>query len=115
MIQNRNAWATIGYSAGGFVAAMATILHPAQYGAGIVMGGYFRPEFGPFYEPFPAKSPQGTYYDLIRVAAGRPPPVSLWVETSHADPLSYKSSAAFLHATRSPRHMQGVNLSTTAA
>src|SRR5947209_7907967 len=44
----RNAWATIGYSAGGYVAAMATVLHSAQYGAGIVLGGYFRPNFGPF-------------------------------------------------------------------
>ena len=94
VIPNRNAWATIGYSAGGFVAAMATVLHPAQYGAGIVLGGYFRPEFGPFYEPFTATSPLGRYYDLPRVAAHRPPPVSLWVETSHADPLSYTSSAS---------------------
>lgn len=102
VIRNRNAWATIGYSAGGFVAAMATMLHPAQYGAGIVLGGYFRPEFGPFYEPFRTGSPLGRYYDLPRVAAHRPPPVSLWMETSHADPLSYNSSARFLHATRAP-------------
>ena len=85
VIANRNAWATIGYSAGGFVAAMATVLHPAQYSAGIVMGGYFRPDFGPFYEPFTAKSRSGKYYDLRHVAPRRPPPVSLWVETSHAD------------------------------
>ena len=110
VIANRNAWATIGYSAGGFVAAMATILHPAQYGAGVVLGGYFRPEFGPFYEPFSATSPLGRYYDLTRVVAHRPPPVSLWVETSHADPLSYKSSAAFLRATRAPTAVRGVIL-----
>ena len=94
VIANRNAWATIGYSAGGFVAAMATILHPAQYGAGIVLGGYFRPDFGPFYEPFPPSSPLGRRYDLPGVVAHHPPPVSLWVETSHADALSYDSSAA---------------------
>jgi pimeloyl-ACP methyl ester carboxylesterase len=110
VIPNRNAWATIGYSAGGFVAAMATVLHPAQYSAGIVMGGYFRPEFGPFYEPFPTTSPLGRFYDLPRVAAHRPPPVSLWVETSHADPLSYTSSARFLHVTRAPTAVHAVVL-----
>lgn len=110
VIANRNAWATIGYSAGGFDAAMAPILDPAQYGAGIVLGGYFRPDFGPFYEPFSDTSPQGRYYDLTRVAAHRPPPVSLWMETSHADPLSYKSSAAFLRAVRAPTAVHGVVL-----
>ena len=108
--QNRDAWATIGDSAGGFDAAMATILHPSQYGAGIVLGGYFRPDFGPFYEPFTPKSPQGGYYDLPRVAAHHPPPVSLWVETSHADPLSYGSSARFLHDTRAPTAVHAVIL-----
>jgi hypothetical protein len=110
VIANRNAWATIGYSTGGFVAGMATILHPAQYGAGIVMGGYFRPEFGPFYEPFTSTSPTGRYYDLSRVAAQRPPPVSLWVETSHGDPLSYSSSATFLHAVKPPMAVRAVIL-----
>ena len=110
VLANRDAWATIGYSAGGFVAAMATVLHPAQFGAGIVLGGYFRPNFGPFYEPFTTKSRSGKYYDLPRVAFRRPPPVSLWVETSHADALSYRSSAAFLRATRAPTAVHGVVL-----
>ena len=110
VIANRDAWSTIGYSAGGFAAAMATTLHPAQYGAGVVLGGYFRPEFGPFYEPFSTTSPLGRHYDLPAVAAHRPPPVSLWVETSHADALSYRSSAAFLHATRAPTAVHAVVL-----
>lgn len=107
---NRNSWATIGYSAGGFDSAMATVTHPAQYGAGIVLGGYFRPEFGPFYEPFTTRSPQGQRYDLPRVVADRRPPVSLWIETSHADALSYGSSARFLRATRSPTAVHAVVL-----
>lgn len=107
---NRNAWATIGYSAGGWVAAMATVLHPAQYGAGIVMGGYFRPNFGPFYEPFTPSDPRYRSYDLPRRVAHHPPPVSLWVQTSHADPLSYSSSAAFLRSTRAPTAVHAVVL-----
>lgn len=110
VVANRNAWATIGYSAGGYVAAMAAILHPAQYGAGIVLGGYFRPDFGPFYEPFTPTSPQARRYDLARVAAHHPPPVALWVQTSHADPLSYQTSAQFLRATRAPMAVHAVVL-----
>jgi Putative esterase len=107
---HRNAWATIGYSSGGFAAAMATVLHPAQYGAGIVLGGYFRPEFGPFYEPFSASSTAGRHYDLSRVIRHRPPPVSLWVETSHADPVSYGSTARFLRSVRAPTAVHAVVL-----
>lgn len=107
---DRSAWATIGYSAGGWVAAMATLLHPAQYGAAIVLGGYFRPEFGPFYEPYPVTGPLATRYDLPALVRRQPPPVSMWVETSHADDVSYASSAAFLAATKAPLAVKAVVL-----
>ncbi|GAB7007328.1 hypothetical protein JCM18899A_48030 [Nocardioides sp. AN3] len=110
VIANRDAWTTIGYSAGGFNAAMATLLHPAQYGAGIVLGGYFKPEFGPFYRPFTSASPAGRYYDLVHAVAHNPPPVSLWMETSHADQASYGSSAQFLRAVRAPTAVHAVVL-----
>jgi pimeloyl-ACP methyl ester carboxylesterase len=110
VIPNRNAWATIGYSAGGWVAAMATVLHPAQYGAGIVLGGYFRVDFGPFYDPFPPTSPQGLRYDLVRDITRHPPPVAIWMETSHADQLSYSSSAAFIRAAKPPLAVRAVVL-----
>jgi pimeloyl-ACP methyl ester carboxylesterase len=41
------AWATIGLSAGGWCAAMVAMLHPAQFAAAIVLGGYFRPSLAP--------------------------------------------------------------------
>lgn len=110
VVANRSAWATIGLSAGGFDAAMATILHPAQYGSGIVLAGYFRPDFGPFYEPFPADSALGRRYDLPRTVASHPPPVSLWLQTSHADKVSYSSSAELLRATRAPMAVHAVVL-----
>ena len=98
----RSSWATIGLSVGGWCAAMATMLHPAQYSAAIVMGGYFRPDFGPAYEPYPGTSPLEAHYDLVKLVDRGPPPVALWVETSHADPLSYGSSAQLLKAARPP-------------
>ena len=103
----RGAWATIGLSAGGWCAAMATMLHPAQYGAAIVMGGYFRPDFGLGYRPFAPGSDAGRRYDLVTLARHSPPPVALWVETSHADPLSYSTTADLLKQVKAP-------LSTTA-
>lgn len=99
---DRGSWATIGLSSGGWCAAMSAMLHPAQYSAAIVMGGYFRPEFGFAYRPFPVAGAQAARYDLVSLARRTPPPVALWLETSHADPVSYQSSAAFLQATRSP-------------
>lgn len=106
----RSSWAAIGYSAGGWVAAMAAMLHPAQYGAAIVLGGYFRPEFGPLYEPYPLKSTLAKRYDLVSLAKSKPPAVALWLETSHADAVSYRSSSQFLTAARAPLSVKAVVL-----
>lgn len=106
----RSSWATIGLSAGGWCAAMATMLHPAQYSAAIVMGGYFAPVFGPQPTPYPAGSPLAARYDLVALTKKSPPPVAVWVQTSHSDPLSYGSSAAFLKAARPPLAARGVVL-----
>jgi enterochelin esterase-like enzyme len=99
---DRSAWATIGLSAGGWCAAMTAMLHPAQYAAAIVLGGYFAPEFANGAEPFPRGSAEAARYQLITLAKKAPPPVALWVETSHADPGSYTSSAALLKAAHPP-------------
>jgi len=99
---NRASWAAIGLSAGGWCAAMVAMLHPAQYAAAIVMGGYFRPEFGPFYYPYPTQGRLAARYDLVALSRRNPPPVAIWLQTSHADPVSYNSSAAFLKAAKPP-------------
>jgi len=106
---DRASWATIGLSAGGWCAAMATMLHPAQYSAAVVMGGYFSPWFGPNYEGVRPGSPGAARYDLVAVAR-RPPPVALWLETSHSDPMSYTSSARFLKGVRPPLSVDAVVL-----
>lgn len=107
---DRASWATIGLSTGGWCAAMATMLHPAQYSAAIVMGGYFRPEFGPAYDPYPPGSRLSSHYDLVALARRRPPPVAIWLETSHSDPVSYTSSAELLKEIRSPMSVDAVVL-----
>ena len=99
---DRASWATAGLSAGGWCAAMAALLHPARYGSTMIFGGYFRPSFGSGYVPFPPDSPEGRRYDLVDLARRYPPPVAIWMETSHSDKISYTSSTAFLKAVRPP-------------
>lgn len=107
---DRASWATIGLSTGGWCAAMAAMLDPAQYSASIVMGGYFQPDFGPLYQPFVPTGPLDHRYNLIRLARRNPPSSAMWLETSHADKLSYGSSAAFLKAARPPLAIDAVVL-----
>lgn len=107
---DRASWATIGLSAGAWCAAMATMLHPEQYAAGVVMGGYFSPEFSADYRPFGRGSPQAQRYDLVALAEHGAPPVALWVETSHSDRVSYPSTAALLAASRAPLSVQALVL-----
>jgi len=96
---DRAPWAVIGLSAGGWCAAM---VHPAQYSAAIVLGGYFRPEFGPYYRPYSSTSPLASRYDLVALSKRRPPLVAIWLQTSHVDRVSYSSSAALLKAAKPP-------------
>jgi len=106
----RGAWATIGLSSGGWCAAMAAMLHPAQYGGALVMSGYFQPVFGAGYQPFGPDSGAGHRYDLVGLARRAPMPLALWVETSRADPLSYASSTALLQAARPPLSVTAIVL-----
>jgi enterochelin esterase-like enzyme len=107
---DRTSWATIGYSTGGWCAAMVAMLHPAQYGGAVVLGGYFRPQFGPSYEPYAPRSGLAERYDLVALTKRSPAPVALWLETSHSDAVSYATSSALLRVARSPLSLQAVVL-----
>jgi S-formylglutathione hydrolase FrmB len=107
---DRSSWAAIGLSAGGWCAAMVAMLHPAQYSAAIVMSGYFRPEFGPFYEAYPQGSPLGARYDLVALTRRNPQPVAIWLLTSHGDAVSYRSSAAIIKEARPPLAVDAIVL-----
>ncbi|MGQ7295530.1 alpha/beta hydrolase [Quadrisphaera sp. KR29] len=96
------AWAAMGFSMGGWCAAELAVLHPQQYGAGIVMGGYFRYDPGSGYEAFGPGSPQAQAHDLVAVAAGDPPATSLFVASSRDDPESWPTTQAFLAAAKAP-------------
>lgn len=106
----RASWATVGLSEGGWCAAMAAMLHPERYAAAVVMGGYFAPEFSPSYRPFRRGSRPAQRYDLVALAEHRPPPVALWLETSHSDTVSYPSTAKLLAVAHDPLSIQALIL-----
>jgi enterochelin esterase-like enzyme len=99
---SRTSWATFGLSAGAWCASMLAMLHPDLYSAGISLGGYFQPSFGPPYIPFKPGSPQWEHYDLLKVAHDHPPRVALWVQTSKADTVSYSTTEQLLATARPP-------------
>ncbi|WP_265443487.1 alpha/beta hydrolase [Flexivirga meconopsidis] len=95
-----DSWATMGYSAGGWCSAMAALLHPDRYAASIVIGGYFTPELTN-WNPFGKAGPPARY-DLLQLAADRPPRTSLWLQVADADPTSGKVSAQLARVARPP-------------
>lgn len=99
---DRSTWVTMGLSSGGWCAAMAAMLHPDQYSAAVVMGGYFRPQFSGNYRPFASNEPAAARYDLVRLGRDAPPPVAMWIQTSKEDQVSYRPSAEFIGAAQAP-------------
>lgn len=96
------AWATMGFSMGGWCSAVLTMLHPQQFGAGIVMGGYFEYEPSSSYSPLTPGSAEAKAHDLVSIAASNPPAVSLFVSSSQDDPESWPTTKTFLAAAKAP-------------
>ncbi len=100
--RDRGSWATFGFSAGGWCAAMAAMLHPETYAAAVVLQGYFTPTFERPYVPFPPDGPEAQAYNLVRLAHDAPPRIALWILTSKADPISYGTTRSLLAGARPP-------------
>ncbi|MDO5645427.1 MAG: alpha/beta hydrolase-fold protein [Dermabacter sp.] len=69
------AWATTGYSAGGWCASMIAMRHPDQYSWGISLAGYFHAEYAPGQIQ---DDPEDARYRLDQVAEHERPAVALW-------------------------------------
>ncbi|RNI23782.1 alpha/beta hydrolase [Flexivirga caeni] len=96
---DRGSWATIGYSAGGYCAALTAMHRPQQYGSMIVLGGYFHPIFNG-RNPFGRNTPPS--YDLMQVERTDPSPVAAWVQVALQDPVSGRVSERFAQRARAP-------------
>lgn len=108
----RTSWATLGYSFGGWCSALLGLRHPDVFGASIVIGGYFRPDFSRSYDPLTPGSSASRGYDLIRIARTNPPPLAMWVMASRTDSLVYPTTAQFLNEVRPPLSVTTVLLKT---
>lgn len=106
--QDPSSWAALGFSAGAYCSAMASVLHPDRFGAGIILGGYFAPWFSN-WRPFAAhRTPER--YDLIKQVQQNPPASQLWVEVAPRDPISGPFSKKFVEAVRPPTSVTVVTL-----
>lgn len=108
----RSSWAVMGYSFGGWCAAMLGVRHPDIFGASIVFEGYFRPDFSRSYDPITPGSAAARGYDLVHTARTNPPALAMWVMASKSDSLAYPTTAQFLHEARPPLSVTTVMLKT---
>lgn len=97
----RTSQAWIGFSAGGWCGAMATMLHPEQFSAAISLGGYFRPIWDKRTPDWARNSAAGKRLDLVSLAAHAPPP-ALWLQTSRRDPQTFPVTQELIKAAKPP-------------
>lgn len=102
---DRDSWATLGFSAGGYCAALTAMRRPQQFGATVLLGGYFKPAFGR-WQPFGDTTPAG--YDLLRLERTDPPPIAAWVQVALQDPMSGRGSEQFATMARPPMSVTAV-------
>lgn len=81
-INDRKAWATTGYSAGGWCSAMISMRHPEQFAWGISLAGYFAPEYSKGQEQ---NDPNDPKYQLDKVAQDNKPDIGLWAFAAGQD------------------------------
>lgn len=103
-------WATMGFSAGGYCAGVVAVLHPAQFGALMIFGGYNSPEFWVNWMPFGKRSAWPERYSLLEDLRLHPPAIDVWIEQSTADIYSISDAQSFIHAVRAPTSITTVQL-----
>lgn len=103
----RDAWAWLGFSEGGWCAAMAAMLHPERFAAAIVLTGYFRPWWDGV-PPADLDEAALQRLDLVALAGTAPPPVSMWVQSSKGDRIYHDFTSEFLDAVSPPLSVTAV-------
>lgn len=98
-VEHPEAWATYGYSAGGWCANMLALRHPELFASAIALAGYYLPLYASGQQWRPADDPR---YDLPALAADTAPAVRLWFFYGADDPLPHPSLATMQEAVRAP-------------
>lgn len=98
-IEDPHAWATLGYSAGGWCASMISVRHPDLARASISLAGYFRPDYAPGQV---WTAPDDPRYDLPALVAREKPPVSMYFFAGGEDVLAKPSIGPMTAAVAAP-------------
>jgi Putative esterase len=93
------AWATFGYSAGGWCATMLAVRHPDQWPRSINIAGYFAPIYTQDQQ---WAAPDDPRYELGTIVAQHRPDVDLWFFSGGGDPIPLQSLASFQPHVRAP-------------
>lgn len=93
-LPGRDAWATMGYSTGGYCAAKLPLQYPRLFRAGVSLAGYFAPS-NPALTRLPREN-------LPRLMAQRHPAVDLLLAASRQDPGTAAAVGTMVRAARSP-------------
>lgn len=101
---DRDGWAAIGYSTGGFCAVNLAVRHPARYAAAASLSGYFQPvtdaTTGDLYRSDPAARRAND--PLWRLRHRYAPPVALYLCGARDDRGSFRDLRTFAAAVRGP-------------
>ena len=99
------AWATYGYSAGGWCANMFTIRHPELFRTTLSMSGYYSPTFREGEAPAGAEA-----YDLGAIASRTQPPVRIWNYSGTGDGKFRTSFDKFAPQVKAPTSLTSVEV-----
>ena len=102
-VEDPLAWATIGYSAGGWCASMLSVRHPELARASISLGGYFTPSYPKGKERTPVGDPR---YDLPALVAQTHPPVAMYFFAGGKDPYAQPSLGDMQAAVAAPTSLE---------
>lgn len=106
---DKESWATLGFSAGGFCAEVSTFLHPQTFGSAMLFGTYDWPDWSNWL-PYKRHNAWPARYNMLSVLKDRPPPVDVWVEVSGGDRFSSPPSQALIKYAHAPTSVTAVYL-----
>lgn len=98
-IEDPQAWATIGYSAGGWCASMLSVRHPELARNSISLGGYFTVDYTKGQQH---TAPDDPAYDLPTQMAEHAPPVQMYFFAGGEDKWAEPSLGRMQKAIRPP-------------
>ncbi|WP_233542822.1 alpha/beta hydrolase-fold protein [Kocuria tytonis] len=96
---DRRAWATLGYSAGGWCSTMFTVRHPEIWASSVNLAGYFHPMYTRGQQ---WKTADPASYDLAALVRRNRPDVDMWFFSGGEDKISRDAIRAFSPSVSAP-------------